>query len=313
MTYEEALAQAQANNETVNNTFVIDKHLRTIAVPESFILGVYNDKNTQVVPFEMPRYYNDIDLATYSIRVNFMNAHGDGDIYLVMSRQIGADSITFDWVVNRTAYTYAGDVYFVVCLIKTDGNGIVTTEFNTTRTKVRVLEGLEVDNPIPETVAISILAQIQNAAARAEAVVVSPPEIRDGFWWVWDATEMAYFNTGVQANGSDSRARSAMAPTFSTSDAYVIGDCVWYGNTLYRFIASHAAGDWNSSHAVETVMTEEFSAMKATLDGYSAVTLSDLHGIGYDSQTLTSEQQAQARANIGAVKASIVGTTIVLE
>ena len=96
MTYEEALAVATANNEIdENQTFLIDKNLRTVTIPDGFVLGVFNDKNVQIVPFAMPRYYNGIDMSTFAIQVNYVNSAGDGDIYLVFDQDVQEDLILF--------------------------------------------------------------------------------------------------------------------------------------------------------------------------------------------------------------------------
>ncbi len=203
MTYEEALAIASTSNESDNSTFVIDKNLRTIAIPSSFVLGVYHDMDTQIVPFEMPRYFNGIDLSEFTIRVNFLNSHGDGDIYLVHDQDIGEDTINFDWVVSRAAYLYAGNVNFVVCLKQVDSNSIVTREYNTTISTVPVLAGIEVENPISWNVVVDLLAQIQACETRAEVASLHYPTVIDGYWYVWDVTEGEYVSTGTIASGVD--------------------------------------------------------------------------------------------------------------
>lgn len=203
MTYEEALVAANANNDLDNSTFVIDKNLRTIAIPSSFVLGVYNDKNTQIIPFAMPRYYNDIDLSEFTIRVNFLNAHAEGDIYLVYGQEVGEDTITFDWIVNRPAYAYAGDVSFVVCMRLVDENNIVIKEYNTTISHVPVLQGIEVENPISENIVADLLAQIQACETRAEVASLHYPTIIDGYWYVWDVTTGQFVTTGTIASGVD--------------------------------------------------------------------------------------------------------------
>lgn len=40
---------------------------------------------------------------------------------------------------------------------------------------------------------------------------------------------------------------TAIAPIFSTSDAYEAGDYVFYNGTLYQFTADKPAGAWNAS------------------------------------------------------------------
>ena len=169
MTYEEALAVATANNEIdENQTFLIDKNLRTVTIPDGFVLGVFNDKNVQIVPFAMPRYYNGIDMSTFAIQVNYVNSAGDGDIYLVFDQDVQEDLILFNWVVDRTAFATSGKTGFVVCMKEDDEYGYVAREFNTTLAYAPVLEGLEIDNPIDEQTALDILTQIQRAAERAD-------------------------------------------------------------------------------------------------------------------------------------------------
>ena len=169
MTYEEALAVATANNEIdENQTFLIDKNLRTVTIPDGFVLGVFNDKNVQIVPFAMPRYYNGIDMSTFAIQVNYVNSAGDGDIYLVFDQDVQEDLILFNWVVDRTAFATSGKTGFVVCMKEDDEYGYVAREFNTTLAYAPVLEGLEIENPIDEQTALDILTQIQRAAERAD-------------------------------------------------------------------------------------------------------------------------------------------------
>lgn len=49
-----------------------------------------------------------------------------------------------------------------------------------------------------------------------------------------------------------------VAPTFSTSTTYLIGDMVYYNGVLYRCSTAHSAGTWNSSHFTATTVNEEF-------------------------------------------------------
>ena len=49
---------------------------------------------------------------------------------------------------------------------------------------------------------------------------------------------------------------SVVAGTFSTSTAYAIDDLVIYQGVLYRFIAAHSAGAWNSAHVTACTIAE---------------------------------------------------------
>ena len=72
-----------------------------------------------------------------------MNANNSGDVYVVTDKAVSGDNITFSWLVGRNALAYRGNIRFIVCLKKTDAEGVVQQEFNTTIAQLTVLEGLE--------------------------------------------------------------------------------------------------------------------------------------------------------------------------
>lgn len=128
----------------VNKLVTIDNDLRTINIPSGIsILGVQYDDDVHKICFEMPRYVSDTDLSEFSIRVNYKNPNGDGDVFEVEDKVVNDDTITFSWIVGPTAFLCVGDVLFSVCLKKYAEDGIVDKEYNTTIAKLPVLEGLE--------------------------------------------------------------------------------------------------------------------------------------------------------------------------
>lgn len=161
-TLEEALLLASANEPDAvgeRYKFIINNELRTITVPSDMVFGVYFDRNVQTIDFEMPRYYHDLDLSDFQIRINYVT--GDfADIYLVLDKAVTSTKIAFTWTVDIGAYVQnGGTVTFNVCLRKLD-NDVLVKEFNTTVHTVRVLEGLEVEPADPEVVH-DYLTQIQ--------------------------------------------------------------------------------------------------------------------------------------------------------
>lgn len=56
-----------------------------------------------------------------------------------------------------------------------------------------------------------------------------------------------------------------IAPDFSTSTAYGVGDSVYYENKLYRFIEAHAAGAWNSAHVTQVTVGGSIKRVKAEI------------------------------------------------
>lgn len=122
---------------------IISDDLRTMQIPSSIVLlGVESDDDVNKISFQMPKEYCGFDLSTFSARINYMNANGDGDIYIVDDLAVDGDNMTFTWLVGRNACMYKGDTRFIVCLKLFDGDTVIK-EFNTTVYSLPVLEGLE--------------------------------------------------------------------------------------------------------------------------------------------------------------------------
>ena len=141
-TADELLAAAM--EAEADKTLVIDNDLRTITIPPGVKnLGVESDDDVLRLHFRMPSTYGDIDLSTFKIRINYMNAKGTGDVYAVEDAAAADGFITFSWLVGRSAAAYKGAVRFIVCLKNMDMSSVITEEFNTTVATLPVLEGLE--------------------------------------------------------------------------------------------------------------------------------------------------------------------------
>ena len=151
-TADEILAGAvEVASEVVTEDRVlrIDNELRTISIPSAVkILGVESDEDVNVIEFEMPRYHGEFDLSEFSVRVNYLNANSEGDIYRVTDLSVGEQTMTFSWLVGRFASAYKGAVQFIVCLKKLTEELVVEKEFNTTLAYLPVLEGLETDQQV---------------------------------------------------------------------------------------------------------------------------------------------------------------------
>lgn len=129
------------------DVIVIDDNLRTMTIPPSItLLGVESDDDVNKIPFQMPKEYCGFDLSTFQARINYMNANGDGDIYIVDDLAVDGNDpsmMTFTWLVGRNACAYKGNTKFIVCLKMFDEDSTVIQEFNTTVYSLPVLQGLE--------------------------------------------------------------------------------------------------------------------------------------------------------------------------
>lgn len=166
-TLEEALNSAESNQDEETGApvydrtpLIIDNDLRTIKVPKDYVFGVFNDKDVLSVPFEMPRYYDGVDLNDYSIQINYTNAKGVDSFYEVTERTASDERIFFEWLLGSGVFVKEGLVTFTVCLRILGERGIINNEFNTTLAQGVVLEGLEVEKQT-DPKQYSILAQMK--------------------------------------------------------------------------------------------------------------------------------------------------------
>lgn len=140
---------------------VIDSDMRIIDIPEQFkVLGVESDKDVRAMQFRVPKTYKGTDLSAFTISVNYQNARGTKDRYVVTDKKVSGDQIEFSWTVGKTATVYRGDTRFIVCMRLVGSDGVIQKEFNTTLATMTVLEGLEVDNPVIEQEEKDIIAQL---------------------------------------------------------------------------------------------------------------------------------------------------------
>lgn len=127
-----------------DDILLVDLESRIINIPSGVKnLGVESDDNVRLLHFRVPRFYCTTDLSEFAIRVNYLNADGEDDVYDVMVSKVDDEMIYFDWRVGRHAFTKRGNVVFSVCMRDLLEDGTIKREFNTTTATLSVLPGLE--------------------------------------------------------------------------------------------------------------------------------------------------------------------------
>lgn len=144
------------------STFVIDGDTRVITPPANFLnLGVESDKNSNRVYFEVPQIVGDgIDLSELNLYINFRNANGETDKYRVEDAEAVDGMLYFSWSIGGNVTRYKGTVSFIVCAVRTDVDGKIETEWNTTLCSGEILEGIEVDGLAPDGDSYDIVNQL---------------------------------------------------------------------------------------------------------------------------------------------------------
>lgn len=142
--------------------FVIDIDSRIITPPSSFEnFGVESDENAERVWFECPRYVGDnMDLTECNVFINFSNANGEEDKFLVTDVSDDGDVVHFSWKLSRKVTRYKGTIKFVVCATIANKYGEIDNEWNTTLCTGAVLEGLEVESQTEDETTADVINQI---------------------------------------------------------------------------------------------------------------------------------------------------------
>ena len=131
-----------ASNEVT--TCTINPDTREIIVPEKYkILGVFSDEKVTKIPFTCPRVVgNNVDLTEYNLYINYQNASGVSNAYLIDDITVSGDNITFSWLLSRYVTMSPGVVKYSFCAKKSNGDTI-SNEWNTTIATGVVIQGLE--------------------------------------------------------------------------------------------------------------------------------------------------------------------------
>ena len=132
----------------------VNDDTRVVTVPEVYkMLGVESDERAKRIWFKFPKLIgnNGFNLMELNIRINYRNAAGDGDVYIVTDKKEESDSVIFSWELSRNVTKQKGKVQFVVCAIKTKTDGSITNEWNTKiNSECESLEGLETKYEVKE-------------------------------------------------------------------------------------------------------------------------------------------------------------------
>ena len=148
---------------------VINSSTRQFNIPGAdLVFGVESDSGSVIKEFQCPRYVgNNLDLTGCFIRMNYRNANGEIDSYLVKNVTVDGDNVVFGWELTPKVTMYKGNISFVMCVVGPD----TKVKWHTTLGKGQVLEGLEPDNAIVEEGTADVVAQlIAMVEAQTEAV-----------------------------------------------------------------------------------------------------------------------------------------------
>lgn len=148
---------------------VVNSSTRQFNIPGAdLVFGVTADSGAVTKEFQCPRYIgNNLDLAGCFIRMNYRNANGEIDSYLVKNVTVDGDNVVFGWELSPKVTMYKGNVSFVMCVTGPD----TKVAWHTTLGRGQVLEGLEPDWESVMDETVDVVAQlVAMVEAQTEAV-----------------------------------------------------------------------------------------------------------------------------------------------
>lgn len=202
---------------------------RRVLLPKLMeIAGVESDENVRSIKFKFPKIVDGVDLTEMQLKINFMNGRQEKGQYIVTDltpHPSDENYVTFSWNLSRLVTRYRGVTKFIVCAVKTDEDGKIVTEWNTSLSQMQVLEGLEVEEPEISPEEKDVIAQLitlsQNSADNAEqsaqqaadsakkaeeqlGKIVTPHIGENGNWYIGE-TDTGKPSSGQGAPGTDGK------------------------------------------------------------------------------------------------------------
>ena len=181
---------------------VIIPHTRQFNIPGADLtFGVVSDNDSERKYFQCPRYVGDnLDIAGSFVRINYRNANGEIDSYLVDDLVVDGDNVKFSWLLSQNVTEYKGQVKFVMCVVGPD----LKLKWHTTQGTGNVYDGLEPDSAVVESETLDVVAQL---IAMVEAQTTAVEEV--GEKWVANVNaEGATQVAAVKAAAEDAEAAS---------------------------------------------------------------------------------------------------------
>lgn len=106
-----------------------------ITIPEELKkLGIEGEHNIETLTWDCPRYWDEHDLSTMTIYINFELANGTPGTTIcknIVVDETDESMIHFDWVIDGAALEQAGKVKIAACAEVTDEEGTILHSWST--------------------------------------------------------------------------------------------------------------------------------------------------------------------------------------
>lgn len=181
---DELLASAASeSNENVTAGNIVIGYDRFITVPESLKkIAVQYDHDVETVTFDCPRYWDEHDLSTMRVYVNYMRS--DGTMGSHLCSNVAADAndssiMHFDWTISGHVTYVAGTISFLVCVKEVGSDGAEITHWNSElNTDMYVSVGMKCQETVLRRYP-DIITQLLYRMDQSESIVSDAESARD--------------------------------------------------------------------------------------------------------------------------------------
>lgn len=178
MSQADNLLNALIAGDSETEEHIVVGNDRYITVPENLKrIAVQFDHDVETVTFDCPRYWDNHDLSTMRIYINYMRPDAVPGCFLcenVIVDDMDSNLMHFDWRISKNATKVQGDLSFLVCAKQVDDEGNEVRHWNSELcTDMTVSTGLEVAESIIEAYpdVITYLLERMDAIEGLETVI----------------------------------------------------------------------------------------------------------------------------------------------
>ena len=150
MSQAEDLLNSLSENDISTKTepHIVVGSNRVITVPSELKrIAVQYDHNIETVTFDCPRYWDDHDMSTMKVYINYTRADNEPGCYIaddVAVDETDTSIMHFSWTISRHVTEAVGPLTILVCIKMVDADGNEVNHWNSERnTDMTISKGME--------------------------------------------------------------------------------------------------------------------------------------------------------------------------
>ena len=157
MSQAEDLLNSLSENDISTKTepHIVVGSNRVITVPSELKrIAVQYDHNIETVTFDCPRYWDDHDMSTMNVYINYTRADNEPGCYIaddVAVDETDTSIMHFSWTISRHVTEAVGPLTILICIKMVDKDGNEVNHWNSERnSEMTISKGMEYGDIIAE-------------------------------------------------------------------------------------------------------------------------------------------------------------------